>query len=327
MEVVPQVGAGVLRIAIMSPKKTQLQIVPRNPSVRRQRDSGAKHSKPELVSGRWLLAAVCVVIAGAATCGWLALCLLFWQGSWQLLYHPSAAVEKTPAVAGLSFDRVAFAVTDTGATRLKGWWIPAPNGNGQRRLTVVYLHGQNGTVADTVDALQALHAAGANVFAFDYRGYGESQFAPPSERNWLQDAEWALDYLTATRQIDIRTIVLEGTSLGANLALEVAAEHPELAGVIVDSPMADPTAAIFNDARARMVPARLLVKDRYNLDAAAAAVRVPVLWFEPPMHDEESKAYAQVAAHKMFVSVDPAGDLYKQTEDALSRWLDQLPAH
>lgn len=240
-----------------------------------------------------------------------------------MLYHPSTAIQKTPASAGLAFDPVAFAVTDAGVPRLKGWWIPAAQGSG--RITVVYLHGQDGNIGNTVDAVALLHAAGVNVLDFDYRGYGESQFARPSERNLRQDAEWALDYLTGTRQTDTRTIVLDGTGLGANLALEVAAEHPKLAGVIVDSPMADPMATIFDDGRAPMVPAHLLVHDRYDLDRAASAVQVPVLWFEPPMHDEESRAYVQVAAHKMFVSVDPAGDVFKQKENALSRWLDERP--
>jgi uncharacterized protein len=316
----------------MSPKKTPMQFVPRMPPGGK-RDTSAKqdaslkegHAKPQLVSGGWLLAAVCITVAIAAACGWLVLCLLFWQGSWELLYHPSRTVQKTPASAGLTFDPVAFAVTDAGAPQLKGWWVPAAQGAGPRRLTVVYLHGQDGNIGNTVDALVLLHEAGVNVFAFDYRGYGESQFARPSERNWRQDVEWALDYLTETRQIDTRTIVVDGAGLGANLALEVAAAHLELAGVVVESPTAEPLNSILNDGRARLVPAHLLVRDRYNLVDAARAVRVPVLWLEPPMHDEESSAYAQVAAHKMFVSVDPDGNVYKQTEDALSRWLDELP--
>jgi pimeloyl-ACP methyl ester carboxylesterase len=333
MEVVPQVGAGVPGFAIMSPKKTQLHIVPRKASGGKQ-DAGGKqsHEKPQVVSGRWLLAAVSVTVAGAAACGWLALCLLFWQGSWQLLYHPAAAIKRTPASAGLSFDTVAFAVTDVGVPQLKGWWIPATQRAGQRRLSVVYLHGQDGNIGDTVDAVARLHAASVNVLDFDYRGYGESQFARPSDANWRQDAKWALDYLTGTRQIDAGSIVLYGAGLGANLAFEIAAEHPELAGVIVDSPMADPMSAIFNDARARMVPARLLVRDRYDMARAAGAVRIPVLWFEPTAATEpagateEPQAYKKVVSHKMLVWVDPAGDRYKQTEDALSRWLDELAA-
>ena len=161
---------------------------------------------------------------------------------------------------------------------LRAGGFPPRRTQNSRRLTVLYLHGQDGNLGDTVDALARLHAAGVNVLAFDYRGYGQSQFVRPSEAHWRQDAEWALEYLTGTRHIAPGAIVLDGTALGANLALEVAAAHPELAGVIVESPIADPMNAIFSDARARMVPAHLLVRDRYDLDAAAENVRVPVLW-------------------------------------------------
>lgn len=307
----------------MSRKKTPNQIVPQKHAA----SGNAGRGKPPVVSGRWLLAALCVTIAGAAVCCWLALCLLFWQGGWQLLYHPAAAVTRTPASAGLAFDRVAFAATDTGAPRLRGWWIPAAPRAGRARFSVIYLHGQDGNIGDTLGALARLHDAGVNVLAFDYRGYGDSQQARPSEAHWRQDAEWAINYLTGTRHIDAGSIVLDGTGLGANLALEVGAKHPELAGVVVDSPLQDPTGAVFNDARARMVPARLLVRDRYDLGAAAAAVRLPLLWFEHTDATDATKdpeAYNGAPASKMIVWLNPTGDMYKQTEDALGRWLDGL---
>jgi pimeloyl-ACP methyl ester carboxylesterase len=319
----------------MSRKKPKLQVVPRRPVAEGKEDTGGRQDasgkkgreKPQLVSGRWLLVAVCGTIAAAALCGWLGLCLLFWQGSWQLLYHPAAAVARTPASVGLAFDPVAFATTDTGVPRLKGWWIPAAQGARLARFTVIYLHRQDGNLGDTVDALARLHGVGVNVLAFDYRGYGASQFARPSERNWRQDAEWAVDYLTGTRQIDTGTIVLDGTGLGANLALELAAAHPELGGVVVDSPIDDPTGAIFNDARARLVPARLLVRDRYDLGRAAAAVRVPVLWFEQatPLSEANWRAYGKIIDRKMLVWLYPPDDLNGQITDGLKRWLDDLP--
>lgn len=287
---------------------------------------------PPQVSGRWLLGAVALTIVAAVFCAWCALCLLFWQGSWQLLYHPESVVRRTPSTAGLAFDEVGFAATDAGTPRLAGWWIAAAPGAKFARITVLYLHGQDGNLADTVDALVRLHAAGVNVLAFDYRGYGQSQFVRPSEAHWREDAEWAIEYLTGTRHVAPGAIVLDGTGLGANLALEEAAAHPELAGAIVESPLAEPMNAIFGDARARMVPAHLLVRDRYDLDAAAAGVRVPVLWFAS---DERSRAgvvphlpqtYEKIAGRKMLVWVSPSGDLNKQIADALARWLDALPA-
>jgi len=289
-------------------------------------------SGPAVVSGRWLLAAVALTIGAAVFCAWGALCLLFWQGSWQLLYHPASVVRRSPSTAGLAFDAVGFAATDAGTPRLAGWWIPAAPDAKFARLTVLFLHGQDGNLGDTVDALSRLHGAGVNVLAFDYRGYGQSQFVRPSEAHWRQDTEWAIEYLIGTRHVAAGSIVLDGTGLGANLALEEAAAHPELAGVIVETPDAEPMRAIFSDARARMVPARLLVRDRYDLHAAAANVRVPVLWFAwdersaAGVVPREPEAYGRIAGRKMLVWLNPQKNIDMQIVNALARWLDDLPS-
>jgi uncharacterized protein len=278
-----------------------------------------------------LLLAVSGTIVSAALCAWGALCLLFWQGGWQLLYHPASHVVRTPAGAGLVFEPLGFDATDEGVPRLAGWWIPAAPDARYSRLTILFLHSQNGNLSDSVDGLAQLHAAGLNVFAFDYRGYGQSQFARPSENHLQQDADSALAYLTATRHLAANTIVLFGQDLGANLALEEAAVHPELAGVVLQSPLAAPMEAIFSDDRARLVPAHLLVRDRYDLDAAAARVHIPVLWFELTVPDgathapKKPEAFGQITARDTLVWLNPAKDRDNVFAGALSRWLDELP--
>ena len=297
----------------------------------RTRTNSSRASAHPTVSGRWLLSGLGLALLAAIFCAWCALCLLFWQGSWQLVYHPAAEVRRTPASAGLAFDPVEFAATDAGLARLKGWWIPAASGSSFSRFTVLFLHGQDGNLGDTVDALARLHTVGVNVLAFDYRGYGQSQFVRPSEARWRQDADWALEYLTETRHINPGTIVLDGTGLGANLALEVAARHPSLAGVVLEAPIQAPMDAVFNDARARLVPVRLLVRDRYDLDAPAADLRIPLLWLERLSSAQsggptpnEPAAFQKVTAHKMLVSLSPADAAGNQYQDTLSRWLDSL---
>ena len=297
-------------------------------SDRRGQSLPAHASRHPTVSGRWLLAALGLALLAAVFCAWCALCLLFWQGSWQFVYHPASQVAQTPASAGVAFDPVEFAATDAGVARLKGWWIPAESAGPFSRFTVLFLHGQDGNLGDTVDALTRLHAAGVNVLAFDYRGYGQSQFVRPSEARWRQDADWALQYLTETRHINPGAIVLDGTGLGANLALEVAARHPSLAGVIVGAPVEAPMSAVFSDARARLVPARLLVRDRYDLDAPAEDLRIPLLWFQPSVRsgqgDSTPEAFQRVAARKMLVWLNPSDDAGKQYQRTLTRWLDSL---
>ena len=104
----------------MARKQTWLHLVLHRPESATKIAGGGGHTvsrsagmtTPPIVSGRWLLGAVALMVAAAALCGWCALCLLFWQGSWQLLYHPASAVARTPASAGLAFDSVGFAATD-----------------------------------------------------------------------------------------------------------------------------------------------------------------------------------------------------------------------
>jgi pimeloyl-ACP methyl ester carboxylesterase len=314
--------------------------------------AGLKRSAvPPIVSARWLLTAATIAIVGAAACAWLTLCLLFWQGSWQLLYHPASAITRTPASVGLAFDSVAFATTEASEPRLKGWWIPSEPGAQYRRFTVLYLHGQSGNLGDSVDDLAALRTVGVNILAFDYRGFGQSQFAHPSEARWREDAEWALQYLTATRHVAAGSIVLDGKGLGANLALEVAAAHPELAGVVLESPLQSPVDALFNDPRARLVPAHLLVRDHFNAEDAASTLLIPSLWLmttprsNTPASDmpasstpasskiagqtQHPDGYDRITARKTLVWLQPGTHEFGANRDeafaeAFRRWLDDL---
>ena len=312
-------------------KKPQPRLVPR-PQTRDRQPAQASARRgtaaPPTVPGRWLLSAVGLTFVAAAFCAWGTLCLLFWQGGWQLLYHPAGVVARTPASLGVNFDPLRLAATDAGVLRLDGWWIPAAPGARFSRFTVLYFHGRNGNMGDNVAALARLHSAGVNVLAFDYRGYGKSVFARPSETRWRQDAEWALQYLTKTRQMSPGAMVLDGTGLGANLALEVAAAHPELAGVILESPLPDPMKPVFSDPRAALVPAHLLVRDRYGLNAPAAKLRIPSLWFYssagPGLGGNQPAAYGKVSAPKMLVWLPASPAAEKDYQDALARWLDSL---
>ena len=278
----------------------------------------------QTVSARWLLSAAALSVLAAALCAWAALCFLFAQGSWQLLYHPSSAITRTPASANLDFETIVFDPNDSGVPQLAGWYLPAAPAAPYAHFTVLYLHSQDGNLSNTVDNLAFLHSVGLNVFAFDYRGYGQSQFQHPSEARWLADTESALTYFTQTRHLPPNTILLEGNALGANLALEFAAAHPDLAGVILDRPLATPMNAVFNDPRAALVPAHLLVRDRYDSEAASSTLHIPSLWIEN-LPSAAPKPLTQITAPKTLLSLnaqDPA--FAAQRSAALTRWLDDL---
>jgi pimeloyl-ACP methyl ester carboxylesterase len=301
------------------------------PSATPQSASGRASSQinrtPPTVSGKWLLSGLAITLLAALLCAWGTLCILFWQGSWQLLYHPTSAVTRTPANVNLPFESIGFATNVSGEPQLRGWWIPAESPS---RFTAIYLHGQNGNVGDTVHALASLHDARLNVFAFDYRGYGQSHFEHPSEKRWRDDAESALHYLTGTRHIPLASTILVGRDLGANLALEIAAAHPDLAGIVLEEPLESPTTTIFNDPRSRLVPAHLLVSDRWNTNAAASNLLIPSLWLywipagTPSRANDTPQAYQAVTARKAIVWLNDSTDEPHQFNSALSAFLDQL---
>jgi uncharacterized protein len=285
-------------------------------------------SAPPTVSGRWLLGALAVALAAALLCAWGSLCLLFWQGNWQLLYHPASAVTRTPASVNLQFDSVGFATDASGVPQLRGWWIAAA---GQARYTALYLHGADGNLTNAVPDISQLHGLGINVFAFDYRGYGQSHFVHPGEARWREDAEFAIRYLTGTRHIAPGSLILAGKDLGANLALETAAAHPDLAGVVLENPLASPTMAIFNDARSRMVPAHLLVSDRWDTVSAASNLLIPSLWLywtadqRAAPGQDSTEAYQKTPARKTIVRLTNSPKEPAQFNAAITGWLDQLP--
>ena len=84
------------------------------PAVRTVQKLTQKQATPAVVvSGRWMAAALGIVLALAAMCVYATLCLLFYQGQWQLVLRSSRTVTATPASKGLKFDEIRFDYTET----------------------------------------------------------------------------------------------------------------------------------------------------------------------------------------------------------------------
>lgn len=121
---------------------------------------------------------------------------------------------------------------------------------------ILMLHGWGGIQdALTTPFYQAFLDAGFAVMTFDYATWGDSQGLPRNQINpWqrVRDADAALSHLKSQIQIDPRKIVLWGTSFGGGHAVELAAEHPSLLGLIAQVPMLDGRDALFATPLAQM---------------------------------------------------------------------------
>jgi len=102
--------------------------------------------------------------------------------------------------------------------------------------TIVYFHGNGEVIGDHDGIAPLYHSIGANLFVFEFRGYGRSTGTPTMEHLVADGArcgQRALDLLDRDGFDGPRLVM--GRSLGANPALEVAARVPGYCGLILES--------------------------------------------------------------------------------------------
>ncbi len=110
---------------------------------------------------------------------------------------------------------------------IHGWYVERP----QSERTILLIHGNGvhlGYMAQRIEMLGETY--NADIFAFDYRGYGKSK-GSPSETGLLVDAEAAHDWLQERSGQQAEEIVIWGRSLGGALATHLAGKRG--AGLLV----------------------------------------------------------------------------------------------
>jgi pimeloyl-ACP methyl ester carboxylesterase len=148
-----------------------------------------------------------------------------------LLDHPILASRYFfPRRAPL--DGAFFVDTKDGSARL-ACYRAAPHPGA---LTVIHFHGNAEIVSDYVPGVaDMVNSFGVNVFFAEYRGFGAST-GTPSLGAMLDDAESVFQAVGAPPD----RIVAFGRSLGSLFAVDVAAHHPDIAGLVIESGIADP---------------------------------------------------------------------------------------
>ncbi len=196
-----------------------------------------------------------------------ALVLLAYVFQDRLLFFPSRALVTTPARYGFAFESVEMK-TEDGET-LHGWWIPAE----AERAVVLFCHGNAGNISHRLESVEIFHRLGLSVLLFDYRGYGQST-GKPSEAGLYDDGEAVWRYLTQTRRVDPGKVVVFGRSLGAAVAIDLAARYTPGALIAESGFTSAP------DVGARhypILPVRLLSRNHFDNLSRIAAAQAPVL--------------------------------------------------
>ena len=238
-----------------------------------------------------VLAVVVVMLAGAA----VIVRQLPEIAAGGLLY-PSRRVDLPAAPTGCRD----VAMQGAGV-ELRGWRCPSAD---PRRATIVYLHGIADNRSSGAGVIQRYVRRGYDVIAYDSRRHGASGGEVCTygfhERH---------DLLRVLATIESGPVILFGTSLGAAVALQAAADDPRVAAVIAAEVFSDlRTAAV--ERAPRLLPSSTIARaftiaeargqfrvDDVSPEASARRLKIPVLLIHgdadvdtPPAHSERVKA-------------------------------------
>ncbi|MEC4803840.1 MAG: alpha/beta hydrolase [Jaaginema sp. PMC 1079.18] len=216
-----------------------------------------------------------LAILGAIAYILLCFAIYIWQN--RLIFVPTQELTATPKAYKFDYQEVWLPVpVPKSCDRLHGWWIETPQ---TPTKTLLLLHGNGENISENLDRAAVFQRLGLQILLIDYRGYGRSEGKFPTEAQVYEDAAIAFEYLVTERQIAPQDIIVYGHSLGGAIAIDLAQNHPHLAGLIVESSftsmraMADFLGGIYN-----FLPIDWILHQHFNSMAKLPHLSLPILY-------------------------------------------------
>ena len=209
-----------------------------------------------------------VLLVGAAL--FVGLSGLLYLLQERLIFHPQPLPEGVRRMIAALPGVEELEVRTSDGVRLHGWLRHGAAGPPGRPL-VLYFGGNAEEVSAQI--LDAPQLAPWSVAALNYRGYGLSD-GRPGEAALRVDALTLYDRLAAREDVDAERIVVLGRSLGSGVAVQLAANRPVHALILVS-----PFDSLRSIAKRTypFVPVRLLLRHPFDSLALAAGITAPLL--------------------------------------------------
>lgn len=245
-------------------------------------------------TGKRLRTGTLLAIAILLTFTYAAFCLFLFARQRHFIYRPKAETALLPSAPAfdLPYEDVWISIADS-SEKLHGWWIPAPSVGEEYRAienepsnilktpkVMLYFCGVGRNMGDYnyLARVAAFRQLGFSVLVVDYRGYGQSKGDFPSESQVYQDAEAAWNYLRTVREIQPEQILIYGESLGGAIALNLAIQHPQAGGLIMQSSFTSMADAVRSRRFLQLFPTDLLLTERFNSIEKIRSLQIPVLF-------------------------------------------------
>ncbi|MEC8556579.1 MAG: alpha/beta hydrolase [Planctomycetota bacterium] len=207
-------------------------------SVRKPRRTIWQRGKRSLLSFLFIYLAVVVIVAALES----------------FLMYPAPSPQNGDWKPQLDYEDIEIKTAQ--GNMIHGWYLE----HEAAERTILLCHGNGehmGYLGEQLDELRKIYRA--NVFAFDYRGYGKSP-GKPTEPGIIADGEAAHDWLAARSGIQASEVYLWGRSLGGAVAVHLASKNGAK-GLIVDRSFNSMVDVASNHYP--WLPVRLLLSNRW----------------------------------------------------------------
>ena len=209
---------------------------------------------------------------------YVLICLALWSNQRKMMFFPNAILRNTPADFGLAYEDVwLMPESESQNGQVHGWWIPNQFTGNRANPVILFLHGNASNIGDMVSRAQTFHQWGVSTLLIDYRGYGRSSGPFPGEQQVYEDAEAAWQYLVE-RGVSADRIVIYGQSIGGAIAINLAANHPEAAGLVVESSFTSMREMVRVQKTLPLIPVNWLLTQRFESLEKVRSLQMPLLF-------------------------------------------------
>ena len=234
--------------------------------------------------------------------------LFFFQRN--LMYHPD---ENNYSGDNLEVNIEKVSIETTDNINLLGWFH---NKNLKSYKTIVYFHGNAGTLENRIHKLNHFKDMDVNFLIIAWRGFSGNK-GKPSEEGLYTDGASAINWLKE-KGLKEEDIIIYGESLGTGVATEIA-QNKNFSGIILESPF---TSMIdLGQKHYPIFPVKFLLKDKYESEKKIKNINIPVL----VMHGEADQIVPFWMLKKIFnLASEPKYSYFTKYDYHMMNYDDKL---
>ena len=227
-----------------------------------------------------------------------------------LLYHPN---ENNYSGDNLTVKVEKIKTLTSDNLNLNGWFHKK---NLDDYKTIVYLHGNAGTLDNRIHKLNHFKDIDVNFLIIAWRGFSGNN-GKPTESGLYIDGKSAVNWVLE-QGVKEENIVLYGESLGTGIVIEIA-QNRNFAGVILETPFT----SMVNAAKQfyPYIPINILLKDKYENEKKIRNINIPII----VMHGEEDTIVPFSMGKKIFeIANEPKYSYFTKYDNHMMEYDEKL---